>query len=71
VERSYEEAARLYALSAEQGNAFSQFSLGYMYEKGIGVEASMERAMELYRSAAKQGDKNAIAALERLEGPVT
>ena len=31
------EAARLYKLAADQGNAAAQFNLGFMYEKGHGV----------------------------------
>lgn len=40
---------------AEQGDASSQFSLGYMYWKGKGVIQSNKQAIEWYTKAAAQG----------------
>ena len=64
--QSYEEAARLYRLAADKGDADAQFSLGWLYEHGEGVPTSMTQASEWYRIAAGQGDVNAQAALVRL-----
>jgi TPR repeat protein len=45
--------------SAEQGNNDSQFNLGLMYERGIGVEKDEQKAITWYRKAAEQGNPNA------------
>jgi TPR repeat protein len=46
-------------LSAAQGNAVAQCSLGWMYENGLGVRQNYAEAERLYRLAADQG--NALA----------
>ena len=38
-----------------KGNVYAQYILGLYYENGIGVEADMHRAVELYERAAEQG----------------
>ncbi len=40
---------------AEQGDAVVQISLGWMYEKGQGVEQDYTKAVSWYRKAAEQG----------------
>jgi hypothetical protein len=35
--QDYKEAAKWYRLAAEQGNVQAQYSLGYLYSKGLGV----------------------------------
>ena len=42
-------------LAAEQGFAPSQSGLGYMYEKGLGVEQNYFEAVKWYTLAADQG----------------
>ena len=42
--------------SAEQGNAFAQYSLGVCYENGYGVPKDLEEAVEWYRKSAEQGN---------------
>ena len=44
---------------AEQGDAVSQFELGWCYDFGEGVEKDMKQAAEWYRKAADQGVANA------------
>jgi TPR repeat protein len=51
------EAARLFKLAADHGNAGAGVSLGYFYEKGLGDLAKDDReAVRLYRLAADQGN---------------
>ncbi len=55
VTQSYEEAARLFRLAAEQGNAEAQELLGRMYYWGSGVTGDKAEAARWYRLAAEQG----------------
>ena len=55
----YKEAARLYRLAADQGDADAQFNLGLMYKNGEGVSRDAVEAARLYRLAADQGDADA------------
>lgn len=52
-------AANLYLLAAEQGYVSAQYNLGYMYDKGYGVEQDYREAEKWYRLAAEQGDADA------------
>ena len=58
--KDYKEAVRLYRLSAKQGNAEAQYSLGLMYDKGQGVPQDYKEAARLYRLSAKQGNPGAL-----------
>ncbi len=51
----HESAIRLFRPLAEQGGAFAQFILGFMYSEGKGVPQDHERALKWYRLAADQG----------------
>ena len=55
VEQDYTEAARLYRLAAEQGDAVAQYSLGDCYQNGEGVEQDYTEAARLFQLAADQG----------------
>lgn len=44
------------------GDACSIRHLGVMYEDGLGVEKSYERAAELYKAAADAGDADGLCA---------
>jgi len=44
---------------AEQGDAFFQFMLGFMYGNGQGVQQDYAEAVKWYRLAAEQGDADA------------
>ena len=59
VKQSYQEAAKWYALAAEQGENNAQNNLGTFYEWGNGVEIDFKKALELYTKAAEQGNPNA------------
>ena len=50
-----EKAAGLFELATDQGNAYAQTSLGWLYEQGRGVQQSHMEAARLYRLAADQG----------------
>lgn len=46
--------------------ANGQENLGRLYEAGLGVEQSYEKAAELYRQAADQGKTKAMIRLAQL-----
>ena len=52
-------ALKSFTLSAEQGDAYAQYSLGYLYENGRGVIQDNVRAHMWYNIAASSGNKNA------------
>ena len=56
-----------FKLAAEQGYANGQSILGSYYAKGKGVEQSFTKAREWWTKAAKQGQKNAIEDLKKLD----
>jgi TPR repeat protein len=53
-EGKYDEAKRLYTISADKGNKKGQYLLGKMYLEGTGVAASSGWAMILFRKSAGQ-----------------
>ncbi len=52
-------AVEEFRLAAEDGHSDSQFNLGLMYEKGIGVSIDEREAVSWYLKAALQGNSNA------------
>ena len=58
-----ERAQAVLANAAEKGNAAAQYELGRRYEKGEGVEKSLDEAMQWYERAAKQ---EYVLAVQRL-----
>ena len=59
----YVTAAKLYRLSADQGNAKAQFALGFMYASGRSVTQDDKEAVKWYRLSADQGNAKAQFAL--------
>jgi eukaryotic-like serine/threonine-protein kinase len=55
LSQSYLDAASWYLKAAQQDWPDAQYRLGYMYEKGIGPDKDVQRAVQLYRSAADHG----------------
>ena len=53
--QSYSDAASWYLKAAQQEWPDAQYRLAYMYEKGIGPDKDVQRAVQLYRSAAEHG----------------
>ncbi|KAK7569087.1 hypothetical protein IWX50DRAFT_620100 [Phyllosticta citricarpa] len=63
-----EELAYVYAeRAAASGLATAEFALGYFYEIGVHVPVNIEKAMEWYDRAAKNGNKDAISRLENIQ----
>lgn len=54
-------------VAAQQGNARAEYSLGYMYQHGEGVEADIDIAKSWYKKAAEQGHTKAKAALKKIK----
>jgi TPR repeat protein len=59
----YAEALKWYRLAAEQGDAFAQYNLALMYNKGQGIPQDYAEALKWHRLAAEQGDAFAQFAL--------
>lgn len=57
--RNYAEAARVFRLAANQGNAVAQMSLGRMNFYGQGAEFDQQEALRLFRLSANQGQAGA------------
>jgi len=53
-------AAQWFSKAADQGMTLAQYRLGSLYEKGLGVERSYERARSLYEKAANAGNARAM-----------
>jgi len=49
------QAAQWWRKGAEQGNAYAQYNLGLLYEKGTGVPQDYGQAAQWYRKAVEQG----------------
>ena len=57
---NYSEAVKWYQAAADQGYGHGQYSLGALYERGLGVEKDMIRALNLYREASGVSNDNVI-----------
>ncbi len=66
VGMDYVEAVKWYQKSADQDDPNGQFCLGNMYAEGNGVAKNMNKAKELYKLAARQGDEDAQDACREL-----
>ena len=53
-------AAQWFSKAADQGVVIAQYRLGSLYEKGVGVDRSYERARSLYEKAANAGNARAM-----------
>ncbi len=53
------EAVKWYRKAAEQGDAYAQYNLGFMYDNGEGVPRDYAEAARWYRKAANQGEADA------------
>jgi TPR repeat protein len=61
---AYEQVFKLVFPLAASGNADAQYTLGYLYYNGLGVEKSEIQAMNWIQRAAVQGHKKALKALK-------
>ena len=57
-EGRYQEAAHYFQREAADGDKESMTYLGYMYERGLGVATSQEKAAELYMMAVRDDDED-------------
>lgn len=71
VELDGARAAALYCRAARMGDTESQFSLGWMYTNGRGVERNDSLAAFFFHAAAEQGMEQAIRMLSSVGGPTT
>jgi len=60
------EAAQWYRKAADQGHPQSLNNLADMYEKGLGVEVDLPRAIRMYRQGARQGNATSLFSLGEL-----
>ena len=51
VKKSYEDAIRLFKLSAEQVNSHAQYNLAFMYTMGNGCKINQSKALEILRKS--------------------
>ena len=51
----------------EKGGVKAMYNLGFMYEKGLGVEKNLDEASKWYKLAAARGNESSKQALKRLE----
>lgn len=60
TQQNFEEAAKWYQRSADQGFVQSQYRLGTFYERGLGVKTDPAKAEDWYQRAAEQGNVKAM-----------
>ena len=66
MEQNDQKAVEWYRKAAEQGDASAQNNLGWMYQKGRGVEQNLSKAREWCQKAAAQGYERAKTNLKYL-----
>ena len=71
VERDGIRAVELYCKAARLGDAESQFSLGWMYTNGRGIDRNDSLAAFFFQAAAEQGFEQARRMLSTVGGPTT
>jgi uncharacterized protein len=57
---------QLYEMAADRNHMVGQYHLGLCFEKGIGTDPNLPKALSLYHASASQGYAPAIDALTRL-----
>ena len=62
-QKLYTEAVFYFKRAAELGYDIAQCSLGYCYNKGLGVAVDYEEAVKWYRKSAEQGNADAQCSL--------
>ena len=67
VTKNFNEAFRLFTLSANQGFWMGEYGLAYMYENGFGTEKNIEEAIKWYKAAQSHGHEGATEVLNKLE----
>ena len=67
--QNFEQAFKWFYKAALQGSTFSQTMLGTMYEDGVGTKKDVSSAINWYRIAAQNGEKEAQKRLQKLGVP--
>ena len=62
-QKKYKTVFQLLFPLAAAGNDKAQYTLGYLYHHGLGVEKNDQQAMNWIQRAAAQGNKKALEAL--------
>lgn len=60
----YRQAFKLLFPLAATGNGQAQYTIGYLYHHGLGVEKNDQQAMNWIQRAAAQGNRKALEALK-------
>lgn len=68
--KEYAEAAEWYYKAAYNGDAYSQFSLGFMLRRGQGVDKNLNTAIEWLKEAIKNGNEDAEKEIEAIKQEV-
>lgn len=66
LENSISKALPWLKLALSKGDPDASYQMGWLAEKGLIPQASMEEAIKYYQTAAAQGQANAILALARI-----
>ncbi len=64
----YSRAFELLLREAEDGNPDAQYTVGYMYYQGQGVQQDEQAALRWIQAAANNGSRRAVQALGQLAG---
>lgn len=64
--KDYDDAFELFMEAAEQGHVTAQYSVGALYEYGLGTKNSFKEAGKWYTVAASQGNEDAKIGIERV-----
>jgi TPR repeat protein len=67
IQGKYSEAFKFYTILAQQGNAEAQYSIGYMYAIGEGIQKNEEASLKWLKLCAKQGRQDAVELLLKLK----
>ena len=60
VPQDLERALRYLTVAADNGDAISQFTLGFMYWVGRGTKADIDKALEMFMKASEQNIPEAM-----------
>ena len=55
LDKNFKDCIKFYENKAKQSDSLSQFRLGYIYLKGLGVKKDIEKALELFKKSAELG----------------
>ena len=64
-EKNYRQVFQLLFPLAAAGNGQAQYTLGYLYHNGLGVEKNDQQAMNWIQRAAAQGHQKALQAIKQ------